>query len=98
MGTTFATHYLIALDGSGDKELPIFRTKEHATRYIADWPNTGLVLSQVDDANDLVILLELFKKRGGNYVRLDPQVSRAGEILGGDIAPEINQFIRFVRP
>jgi hypothetical protein len=92
-GTPFAVHYLTALDGSGDKVLPVFRTEAGAAAYISASDLADHEVSPVHSADDLLLLLELFRKRSGTRVRIDS----AGANTLGEFAPRLGPFIDFIR-
>jgi hypothetical protein len=96
LGGTASTHSLTNAE-IGESHLPIFLTEQMGNEYVAAFRGASLALSQIDGVSDLLIVLNLFKARGGNHVRFDPQVGRAGEILGGDIALDLDSFIAHVK-
>src|SRR5579872_871016 len=68
-GESLATHFLIGLNG--DKLLMMFTKEEFANEYIQDKKFQDVKPAKIHDNKDLLIRLELFKGRGGNYVSID---------------------------
>ena len=91
MSESFATHFLVCDDG--DKELPLFFSEANAVEYIAHRTLTEYEPRPIHDAEDLLIRLELFRKRGGTHVRLD---DTTGPTIGA-FCPELDSFSDHVR-
>lgn len=73
----FATHTVSSPEG--DRDLPLFTTAQKAKAYIENQPVPGGALSEIENDTDLKIHLEIFRKRGGQYVRIDdPGTGEAG--------------------
>jgi hypothetical protein len=75
----------------------MFLTEEMGNEYVAKNRQAALALTPVDGISDLLILLEFFKARGGNYVRFDPQIGPNGEIIGGDVTLDLDSFIAHIK-
>jgi|ERR1019366_2602953 hypothetical protein len=89
---SFAVHILIGDDG--DVDLPLFTTEANALNYIANFPLAGHEPSSLDNATDLRISLEVFRKRNGTHVRIDDPNGRTP----GLFCPSLNDFIARIIP
>lgn len=68
-GQSFAVHILREEGGAAD--LPLFTNETVAEGYIVARSLAGHAAASVETVVDLRIMLELFRTRGGKYVRID---------------------------
>lgn len=92
MGPSVAT-VILSGDSPDEVDMPIFTTESRALAFIEAFPLPGHRAATVGDKMDLEIVLEVFRKRGGRYVRVD---APDGESPGTPCF-EVTEFLAHMR-
>lgn len=81
------------LEQHGEFELPLFSSKHTALDFIINRKLYGHEPAIIEGDDDITIIVEKLRKKGGRYVRIDDPDGQSA----GVFCPEIDSFLEYLK-